>query len=147
MLVLADRAGEGPIPVKMIASAQGLSPSYLEQLLAPLRRAGLVRSVRGPEGGYYLASEPDAISVGDVLRVLEGPLSPVDCVEEDGGICGRESECPARRVWVMVRDSVAGVVDSVSLADLLVDDDGRQGVMGTSRAEGLGHRGAGNGRQ
>ncbi len=136
MTVLAARYGDGPIPVRDIAAAQGLSQSYLEQLLGPLRRAGLVRSVRGPEGGYYLASQPSEVSVGDVLRVLEGPLSPVDCVDEDSdpGLCSREDGCPARKVWVMVRDSVNRVVDSVSLQDLLSgeDLDGRRSVDGAA---------------
>ena len=123
MTVLATRHGRGPTPVRDIAAAQGLSQSYLEQLLAPLRRAGLVRSVRGPEGGYHLASEPDAITVGDILRVLEGPLGPVECVDADAETCAREGACAARRVWIMVRDSVNEVVDSITLADLLSGDD------------------------
>ncbi len=122
MTVLADRYGDGPIPSRDIAVAQGLSQSYLEQLLGPLRRAGLVRSVRGPEGGYYLARPPEKITVGDVLRVLEGSLSPVECVEDHTDMCGREEICPARRVWVLVRDSVNRVVNSINLADLLAPE-------------------------
>ncbi|MFW5896479.1 MAG: RrF2 family transcriptional regulator [Bacillota bacterium] len=122
MSVLADRYGEGPIPNRDIAEAQGLSQSYLEQLLAPLRRAGLVRSVRGPEGGYYLSRPPEEITVGDVLRVLEGSLSPVECVEDHTKVCARADICPARRVWMLVRDSVNHVVNSINLADLISPD-------------------------
>ena len=123
MIELSRAFGAGPVSIKAIAEQQGLSHSYLEQLLAPLRRAGLVRSVRGPEGGYYLASAPEAITVGDVLRVLEGPLAPVECVEDgEGGLCAQEAGCPARRVWMMIRNAVTDVVDSVTLQDLMSDE-------------------------
>ena len=120
MIVLAQHEEEGPLSIKVIAAKQGLSHSYLEQLLAPLRRAGLVRSVRGPVGGYHLAARPEEITVGDILRVLEGPLAPVECVEEPSqGLCDYESACPARTVWAKIRDSVQEVVDSISLKDLV----------------------------
>ncbi len=120
MIVLARRHGCGPISIKKIVQTQGLSHSYLEQILSPLRRAGLVRSVRGPEGGYHLSRSPADISVGDVLRVLEGPLVPVDCVdrETDEQVCERQDACSARPVWVSLRDSLTDVVDSISLQDL-----------------------------
>ncbi len=122
MIVLAEQHGSGPTSIKEIVEQQGLSHSYLEQILGPLRRAGLVRSVRGPEGGYLLARTPEEISVGDVLRVLEGPLVPVDCVEEEQNIqqtCERQDACSARQVWMSLKKSLTDVVDSISLQDLI----------------------------
>lgn len=132
MIVLAQKYGCGPTSIKEIVEIQGISHSYLEQILSPLRRAGLVRSVRGPEGGYHLSRSPADISVGDVLRVLEGPLVPVDCVDRQvgGQICDRQDACSARPVWVSLRDSLNDVVDSVSLHDLAEDAAGVAGEAG-----------------
>ena len=121
MFELAMNHGRGPIPLKEIADRQGLSEHYLEQLVAPLRKAGLVKSVRGAHGGYMLNKDPASISVGDIIRVLEGPIAPTDCVAEDRDAvehCGRAAGCMARSVWAKVRDSIAEVVDSITLADL-----------------------------
>jgi len=121
---LARFGGPTPVPLKAIAERQGLSESYLEQLVGPLRRAGLVRSVRGAQGGYVLARAPETITVGDVIRVLEGPIAPVDCVALPDGATGcvsRPGGCAARPVWEKLRDSMAKVLDSVSLADLVAD--------------------------
>lgn len=111
MMELAAKYGEGPISLKSIAEKNGLSEHYLEQLVAPLRNAGLVKSVRGAYGGYVLSREPDRITAGDVIRILEGPISPVDFTEEDD---------PAKRdLWLRIRDSIAQVLDSTTLADLI----------------------------
>lgn len=121
MFELTLNRGQGPIPLKMIAENQGLSEHYLEQLIAPLRKAGLVKSVRGAYGGYLLAQEPKDISVGDILRVLEGPLAPSDCALDDDHVtehCGRAQGCMARNVWIRVRESIQEVVDSISMEDL-----------------------------
>ena len=117
MMELASRFGEGPTSLKSIAEKNSLSEHYLEQLIAPLRNAGMVRSIRGAYGGYVLSKEPQTISSGDVIRVLEGPISPVDFTEEDD---------PAKRdLWLRIRDSIAEVLDSTSLADLInFKDDG-----------------------
>lgn len=110
MMELARRYGEGPTSLKTIAQKHDLSEHYLEQLVAPLRNAGLLKSVRGAHGGYMLAREPERITAGDILRVLEGPLSPVDEEEDD----------PAKReLWARIRDKVTEVLDSTTLADLL----------------------------
>jgi Rrf2 family cysteine metabolism transcriptional repressor len=99
MMELATRLGEGPTSLKSIAEKHQLSEHYLEQLVAPLRNAGLVKSVRGAYGGYILSQAAEEISAGDVIRVLEGPISPVDFTEEDD---------PAKRdLWVRIRDSIA----------------------------------------
>lgn len=119
MMELARRYGEGPTSLKSIAEKHQLSEHYLEQLAAPLRNSGLVRSVRGAYGGYNLARGPEEIKAGDIIRVLEGPISPVDFTEEDD---------PAKRnLWLRIRDSIAEVLDSTTLADLIhYEDSGEQ---------------------
>ncbi len=122
MFDLAMAYGQGPISLKSIAERQGLSENYLEQLIAPLRRVGLVHSIRGAQGGYVLARDPQAVTVGDVIRVLEGPIAPVDCVMEErvGEYCARPV-CVTRNVWAKLRDSMIRVLDGISLADLCQD--------------------------
>ncbi|WP_226003470.1 cysteine metabolism transcriptional regulator CymR [Paenibacillus sp. BJ-4] len=111
MMELAARFGEGPTSLKSIAEKNQLSEHYLEQLIAPLRNAGLVKSIRGAYGGYILANEPGGVTAGDIIRVLEGPISPVDFTEEDD---------PAKRqLWLRIRDSIAEVLDSTTLKDLI----------------------------
>jgi len=111
MMELAARYGDGPISLKSIAEKNSLSEHYLEQLIAPLRNAGYVKSIRGAYGGYILSKEPSEISTGDVIRILEGPISPVDFTEEDD---------PAKRnLWLRIRDSIANVMDSTTLEHLI----------------------------
>ncbi|GGE13153.1 HTH-type transcriptional regulator CymR [Marinithermofilum abyssi] len=110
MMDLAARYGDKPTALKSVAERHDLSEHYLEQLIAPLRNAGLVKSVRGAYGGYKLAKPPEEITAGDVIRVLEGPISPVEFHEEDN---------PARReLWRKIRDAIADVLDNTTLADL-----------------------------
>ncbi len=123
MVDLALNAEAGPVSLKAVAERQGLSESYLEQLAGPLRKAGLITGVRGAQGGYTLAREPQEITVGDIVRILEGPIAPVDCAREgDEGApiqhCAKSQGCVARGVWVKLRDSIARALDSVTLADL-----------------------------
>ncbi|MFF2887092.1 cysteine metabolism transcriptional regulator CymR [Paenibacillus sp. NPDC057967] len=111
MMELAARFGEGPISLKSIAERNSLSEHYLEQLVAPLRNAGLVKSIRGAYGGYILSKDPAQITSGDIIRILEGPISPVDFTEEDD---------PAKRhLWLRIRDSIAEVLDSTTLENLI----------------------------
>ncbi|HSW10468.1 MAG TPA: Rrf2 family transcriptional regulator [Bacillota bacterium] len=117
MFDLACRRSAEAVPLKQIAEHQGLSERYLEQLMAPLRRAGLVRSVRGAQGGYTLGRPPGAISVGDILRVVEGPISPVACVANPLA-CARTDGCVTRGIWSRLRDRMVELLDSISLADL-----------------------------
>lgn len=122
MFDLALRQGEGPIPLKGIAERQQISGHYLEQLIASLRKAGLVKSVRGAQGGYLLARPPNEITVGDIVRVLEGPIGPTECVsEEEAILCDRSETCIARRVWERVRDSIVEVMDSITLEDMCIE--------------------------
>jgi len=120
MLEIALSEGEGPITIHAIAQRQDISKRYLEQLLIPLKQAGLVKSVRGSQGGYVLGRAPQNISVGDIIRVLEGPLAPVDCVSElNPDDCKRADICVTRIIWTRVRDSIAEVLDSYTLQDLV----------------------------
>ncbi|WP_096201404.1 cysteine metabolism transcriptional regulator CymR [Bacillus sp. FJAT-45350] len=110
MMALAKKFGEGPISLKSIAKDHNLSEHYLEQLIAPLRNAMLVKSVRGAYGGYMLAKEPEQITAGDIIRVLEGPISPVEVMDD---------EEPAKRdLWIKIRDAVKEVLDNTTLLDL-----------------------------
>ncbi|MHA7964063.1 cysteine metabolism transcriptional regulator CymR [Paenibacillus sp. CAU 1782] len=111
MMELAAKFGEGPISLKSIAERNSLSEHYLEQLVAPLRNAGLVKSIRGAYGGYILSKDPAQITSGDIIRILEGPISPVDFTEEDD---------PAKRnLWLRIRDSIAEVLDTTTLESLI----------------------------
>ena len=115
MIELARNYGAGPLSLKAIAEQKNLSNHYLEQLATPLRNAGLIRSVRGPYGGYRLAKEPKDITTGDIIRVLEGPITLVE---------GLEDEEPAQQaLWIQIRDVIKNVLDTTTLEDLLQYDD------------------------
>ncbi|MBH0168743.1 cysteine metabolism transcriptional regulator CymR [Fictibacillus sp. 18YEL24] len=119
MMALAKRSGEGPIALKLIAKEYSLSEHYLEQLIAPLRNAGLVKSIRGAYGGYMLAREASTITAGDIIRVLEGPISPVEVLDDE--------EPAKRNLWIKIRDAVKDVLDSTTLEDLAnYEDEGAQ---------------------
>lgn len=118
MLDLAVHETFGLVPLKEIAARQELSEKYLEQIMTPLNRANLVRSVRGAQGGYTLGAPASSITVGDVLRVLEGSLAPVDCVAENATACPRFDKCVTTTVWKRLKDAIEEVVDNVSIADL-----------------------------
>lgn len=119
MFDLAQHYGQGPISLKSVAERQDISEHYLEQLIAVLRKAGLVNSVRGALGGYVLAKDPESITVGDIIRVLEGPVAPVDCVNDDlPDRCARAAQCITKEIWAKVRDSIEQVIDSITLADM-----------------------------
>lgn len=119
MLELALNYGRDPLSVKAIAEREGISEAYLEQLLTSLGKAGLLKSVRGAQGGYLLVDDPETVLVGDIVRVLEGPIAPVDCVNRQSpAACDRAEKCVSRMVWKRVRDAVEEVLDSITLADL-----------------------------
>ncbi|KAF1085161.1 HTH-type transcriptional regulator CymR [Sporotomaculum syntrophicum] len=119
MIELAQSTEEGPITIHSIASRQDIPERYLEQLMAPLRRAGLVKSVRGFQGGYILVKNAEDITAGDIIRALEGPIAPVECVSEvSPEACERSEHCVTRDLWIKMRDSIAEVLDAYSLADL-----------------------------
>lgn len=116
MVDLAQSYNRGLVSLAEVAQRLCLSLRYLEQLVAPLRQAGLVESGRGVRGGYRLSAPPEQITVGQVLRALEGPIAPARCaLSED---CQRQPLCPSNRVWQKIRDAVADVLDSTTLADI-----------------------------
>ena len=118
MYDLALNASGGPQSIKAIAEREGIPEAYLEQLIAPLKRAGLVISTRGAQGGYTLARAPEEITVGDVLRALEGGLNLVDCLDEEDA-CGKSCACASRIVWMKLRDGLNAIVDGITLRDMI----------------------------
>ena len=118
MYDLAVNYGAGPQSIKSIAERQGVPEAYLEQLIAMLRRSGLVISNRGAQGGYRLSREPREITVGDVLRALEGGLNLLECLDEEDA-CGKSCACASRLVWMKIRDGLHQVVDGISLQDMI----------------------------
>ena len=120
MYDLACNFNAGPQPIKAIAERQGIPEAYLEQLFAVLRREQLVKSVRGAQGGYTLSREPKDMTVGDVLRALEGGLNLVDCLLEED-TCGKSCACPSRIVWLKIRDGLNAIVDGITLQDMIND--------------------------
>ena len=121
MVSLARMYGQGPVPLTTIAADSAVPPAYLEQLIGPLRRAGLVTSTRGASGGYQLARPPEQVRAGEIYRVMEGPIAPMSCVSEesDDDSCPMIDGCATRIVWIRVRDSIAEALDSTTLADLV----------------------------
>jgi Rrf2 family cysteine metabolism transcriptional repressor len=117
MAELADRYGEGPIPLNQVAEAQGVSLEYLEQIMPSLRDAGLVYSTRGARGGYELCCAPAQITVGQVLYALDGEILPLNCIIEDA-TCERSPTCSVRTVWQTIHDRIQDTLDSMTLADL-----------------------------
>jgi Rrf2 family protein len=105
------------ISTRSIAEETGISDGYLEQLFIPLRKAGIIQGVRGPQGGYVPGRSLDAISVGDVLRVVEGSLEPVDCL--DSRDCPAAGSCVSRHTWSELYREISACVDSISLQDLV----------------------------
>lgn len=121
MYQLAVKYGEGPIPLNAIAEKESLSQNYLEQLVSILRKEKLVNSVRGAQGGYMLARPPETITVGNILRVLEGDMAPADCVVEGNHECDNEEDCVTKLVWTQMKDSIDNVIDSITLEDMIND--------------------------
>jgi len=124
MIALTQGYRKGPISLAEIAKSEDISLSYLEQLMAILRKASLVEGVRGAHGGYQLTADPASITAGQVVRALEGPLAPAECVSEgvEAGYCRRETVCFSKPLWEQVRDSIAQVLDTTTLADLCSAD-------------------------
>lgn len=116
MIELACKEEEGAVPLRVIAEKQGISEQYLEQLFVNLRRNGLVKSVRGAHGGYLLGGSAEEINVGEIIRALEGPVAPAECVI--GVNCEHNEGCVARILWEKVRDSINEVLDSMTLKEL-----------------------------
>ena len=133
---LAQRYGEGPVSLKCVAQGQGLSENYLEQLMVPLRRAGIVQSIRGAQGGYMLAKSPAEITIGSIITTVEGPIAVVDCLLAEAGaaeqMCDKACACVTRGIWEKVCDSISQVLENITLQTLLDNDDGKEN-MGCAR--------------
>lgn len=119
MLDLAQQDPEHYVTIKSIAERQQISSKYLEQIIPALSRAGFVRSVRGAQGGYKLTRAPEEYTVGMILRLIEGSLVPVACMEDDPNQCPRCSQCLTLDVWQQLDAAISGVIDHITLADLL----------------------------
>ena len=115
MIRLALYHGHPPVAVALIARDEGLSEKYLQQLLGTLRRAGLVRVTMGPHGGFELAHDPAQITIGSILRSVEGDISLCECVEHTG-VCSRVDDCRARKLWCRATQGLVQFLDSQTLA-------------------------------
>ena len=118
ILELAENYGKGPLQLRVIAHSQEISVKYLEQLMAILKSAGFVRSIRGSKGGYLLANAPNQIKLSDVFNALEGPVVTTECLENNS-YCERVADCVARQVWVEVQEAIMTVLQSKTLQDLV----------------------------
>jgi len=124
MIDLALNAKDSQISIKNISERQNISENYLEQIIAVLKKNGFVKSSRGAQGGYSLNKSPKDISVGDILRALEGDLNPVDCITVNEEIQCSESElCVTKFVWKKISDSINDVVDNITLEDLVQEQE------------------------
>jgi Rrf2 family protein len=125
MSEFAHHYGQGPLPLSEVARSQGISQAYLEQIAIDLRRAGLLRSKRGAQGGYSLTREPQETTAGDVIRALDGSILPVQCMAEQKCTpCSYADGCSTRDIWEQVRDRLIETLDSITLADLHKSDQG-----------------------
>ena len=124
MLELAQSQPDAYMPLPLIAQRQGISEKYLESIIAILSRAGLVEGLRGKGGGYRLTRSSANYSVGEILRLTEGSLAPVTCLEGAENPCPRAGECTTLPMWQKLDDLVNTYLDSVSLSDLLSQTDG-----------------------
>ena len=121
MVDLAVEFGGRPLSVSSLAEKQGVSDAYLEQLIASLRRAGLVTASRGAQGGYSLAREPEMISVGEILKALEGSTDLIECVNSERVECDNACTCSARPLWLKLQSRINDVLSTTTLADMADD--------------------------
>lgn len=119
MVDLALNYGTAPVSIKTISKRQNISEYYLEQLFSPLRKADLIKSIRGAQGGYVLNREPKDIKISDIMYVLEGPIEVSDCVE--GTSCDNLQYCATRILWKKIQDSIDSVIKSITLQDIVND--------------------------
>lgn len=119
MLDLAIYGKGELVKVKDIASRQEISEKYMEQIISVLKKAGYVKSIRGAQGGYMLAKQPDEYTAGMVLRLTEGSMAPVACLEDEVNECDRAGQCVTLRLWKMLDKAIEQVIDKVTLADMI----------------------------
>lgn len=119
MLDLALHDSDAPIRIKDIAARQDISDKYLEQIISSLNKAGYVKSIRGPQGGYKLTKDPAYYTVGMILRLTEGSLAPVACLDDEVNTCNRQDDCATLELWKQLDEAIKSVVDTVTLAKLV----------------------------
>lgn len=119
MIDIAMNDNGEPVRVRTIATRQEISDKYLEQIISILNKAGFVRSIRGPQGGYRLTRKPEEYTVGEILRLTEGSLAPVACLNQKENDCPRLEQCATIKLWQKMNDAISGVVDNTTLADLV----------------------------
>ena len=119
MIDIAMNGTERPVRVKEISERQDISIKYLEQIISILNKAGYVRSIRGPQGGYQLVKRPADYTVGMILRLTEGSLAPVACLEFQENDCQRQDMCATLELWKRLDEAIKGVVDTITLENLV----------------------------
>ncbi len=119
MLDMALHNNGDLVRIKDVAARQDISDKYLEQIISALNKAGFVKSVRGPQGGYRLTKDPEEYTVGMILRITEGSLAPVACLDGDINECTRNAGCATLLLWKKLDEAIKGVVDTVTIADLV----------------------------
>ena len=127
MIDLAQNNTGVPVSLKDVAVRQGISDKYLEQIISVLNKAGFVKSIRGAQGGYLLRRRPEEYTVGMILRLTEGSLAPVSCVEEENISCERQVACSTALLWKKMNDAINEVVDNTTLQDLVDWQDEKNG--------------------
>ena len=118
ILELGIEYGKGPIQIKVISDREAISNKYLEQLIAMLKASGLVRSMRGPKGGYVLSRPPQEIKLSEIFTTLEGPLLTVECLDHPD-VCPRHADCVTRDLWMEMQDAVVKVLEGKTLQDMV----------------------------
>jgi Rrf2 family protein len=126
MLQLAFHYGEGPIDLKEIAKKEDISLKYLEQVIIPLRTAGLIKSTRGSKGGYSLAKPPSKICLSDLIEVLDGPIDLVECLKDPKG-CSKSPSCVTRDIWKEASDAIHKVFSAITIAEMVNREKEREG--------------------
>lgn len=119
LIDLAQNGGEGLVPLKLISERQGLPVKYLEAIVPPLCKGGILRSQRGKDGGYELVRPASRITVGEVIELTEGRLAPVSCLECGENVCENADSCLTLPMWEQLGDMISGYLDSVSIQDLV----------------------------
>ncbi len=125
LLELALHRGDGPMLLRDIAGRQEISEHYLEQIVIVLKASGLVKSIRGAKGGIILAKSPSQIRLSDALQVLEGSTALVECVD-NAGVCSRSASCVTRDIWVEMKKAMDGILESMTLQDLVERQEKKQ---------------------
>ena len=118
VIELAENYGRGPVQLKMISKDQDISIKYLEQIISLLKSSGIVNSSRGAKGGYFLAKPPNKIKLSECFNCLEGPVATVECVDNES-YCAKTNKCVARDIWAEVEKAINGVLDSITLQDMV----------------------------